>query len=113
MAQPHIDVVLVAWGSGDLLGPAVEPLAAAPRIRVIVVDNACPVGSARYVEHLPVTVVRTSNEGWGAGACNAGAAVGAAPVILILNPDVRLTAEGARDLAARLLADPATAAADR
>jgi GT2 family glycosyltransferase len=106
---PRVDVVVVGWGAGELLRPTVEPLAGTSGLRVVVVDNGCPAGSSASVHDLPVTILRTPNEGWGP-ACNAGAATGDAPAILILNPDMRIAPEDVARLAARLLADPVLAA---
>jgi len=94
-ATTAVDIVIVNWNAGALLRDCVAALdtsTAAGRLHVIVVDNASTDGSA---EELVVTAARLSvirnaeNRGF-AAACNQGAAVGHAPLLLFLNPDVRV-----------------------
>ncbi|MFC0282884.1 glycosyltransferase family 2 protein [Camelimonas abortus] len=92
----QLDVVIVNWNAGALLGECLDALAAstiAAALHVIVVDNASRDGSwAACVARrdLRVSLIRNpDNRGFGA-ACNQGAAAGDAPYLLFLNPDTRV-----------------------
>jgi GT2 family glycosyltransferase len=102
---PLLDVVVVNWNSGALLRESIAALAAsslAARLGAVVVDNASSDGSADGLEAaaLSLTVVRNPRNRGFAAACNQGAALGQAPFVLLLNPDVRV----APDTLARALA---------
>jgi N-acetylglucosaminyl-diphospho-decaprenol L-rhamnosyltransferase len=104
-----VDVVVVAYNSARTLRACVEPLAGLPGVSVTVVDNASSDDSRSVIAGLPVDVVRMAeNRGFAAG-CNAGAAGGSAPYVLLLNPDARLGARGIDALAGVLDAEPRTA----
>jgi N-acetylglucosaminyl-diphospho-decaprenol L-rhamnosyltransferase len=91
-----IDVVIVAYRSGDHLRQAVEGLAGLPDVRVIIVDNACPEQSYRQVADLGAEVIHAAaNQGFAAG-CNLGIAASSSPSVLLLNPDASI---GGEDLA--------------
>jgi N-acetylglucosaminyl-diphospho-decaprenol L-rhamnosyltransferase len=101
-AQPRsandVDVVVVAYNSGDHLRATVEPLVGLPNVHVIVVDNASPEGGLETLADLPVTAVSLSeNRGFSAG-CNAGWRRGRAPYVLFLNPDARIDGSSLRAL---------------
>jgi N-acetylglucosaminyl-diphospho-decaprenol L-rhamnosyltransferase len=102
---PAVDVVVVNWNTGDCLRSCLAALAASTGPvrfgRVVVVDNASSDGSADLPPRfepttdrpaggagtLPVTVLH-NQANWGfAAACNQGARLGAAPYLLLLNPD--------------------------
>jgi len=109
-AAPAVDIVIVNWNAGAPLRDCVAALdtgTAAGRLHVIVVDNASTDGSA---EELVVTAARLSvirnaeNRGF-AAACNQGAAVGHAPLLLFLNPDVRVAPDTIAQTV-NFLADP-------
>src|SRR4051812_31996425 len=105
-----IDVVVVAYRSGATLRGCVEPLAALERLRVTVVDNACPDDSVATIEDLAgVDIVRAPRNGGFAYGCNLGVACGHAPYLLFLNPDARIDAGSLAALTAVLEADPQTA----
>ncbi|HET8758006.1 MAG TPA: glycosyltransferase family 2 protein [Solirubrobacteraceae bacterium] len=108
-AQVEIDVVVVAYRSGDTLRGCVEPLAALPHIRVTVVDNACPEDSTKAVSDLGVEIVRSGRNGGFSYGCNVGAARGSAPYVLFLNPDARID-EAALGRLVAVLRDDRTAA---
>lgn len=106
-----VDVVVVAYNSRDTLRGCVEPLAADPRINVVVVDNASPDRSLEAVADLEVTrVVENTNRGFGHG-CNAGWRAGTAPAVLFLNPDTRMSADDVVGLARAVEDDPPVGAA--
>ena len=108
-----LDVVIVNWNGGVLLASCLASLAAvedAGGVQVIVVDNASTDGSTAAPPALPrpLRLIRNrENQGFGR-ACNAGAALGTAPVILFLNPDTRVDRDALRRARAALLSDPRT-----
>ncbi|GGC63304.1 glycosyltransferase family 2 protein [Chelatococcus reniformis] len=92
-----LDIVIVNWNSGDLLGACLDALAAAAAARdlhVIVVDNASRDGSDAVATAprpgLAVTLIRNAMNRGFAAACNQGAARGQSPLVLFLNPDTRV-----------------------
>src|SRR5438094_5316865 len=96
-----MDIVIVNWNTAEYLVTCLQSIAdtqaRTPADKVIVVDNASSDGSqeaaGRYAPILPLIFVQNeANRGF-AAACNQGAALGAAPLILFLNPDVRLNAD--------------------
>jgi GT2 family glycosyltransferase len=92
---PPLDVVIVNWNSGELLRGCIASLgrtAGKHNLSIFVVDNASGDGSSDCLPamDLEVEVVRSSENLGFAKACNAGAALGQAPYILILNPDTRV-----------------------
>src|SRR5262245_43933087 len=92
---PALDIVIVNWNSRSLLEECVASLdqsTIAARLNVVVVDNASRDGSAGKlaVERMALqVVVNTSNLGF-AAACNQGARKAHAPLLLFMNPDVRV-----------------------
>lgn len=92
---PSIDVVIVNWNAGALLQTCVAALTGssiADKLNVIIVDNASTDNSTQAIggSELRLSVIHNAtNRGFAAG-CNQGAAVGSAPYILFLNPDVRV-----------------------
>jgi GT2 family glycosyltransferase len=98
MNEPEVDVVIVNWNSGGYLADCIRSLDALdPRgyriAGVSIIDNASTDGSADIgATRVPAHVVRNAtNLGFGA-ACNIGARIGRAELILFLNPDARLDA---------------------
>jgi N-acetylglucosaminyl-diphospho-decaprenol L-rhamnosyltransferase len=108
-ASVEVDVVVVAYRSGDTLRGCVEPLSAMPHVNVVVVDNACPDDSTRTVADLPLEIVRSPRNGGFSYGCNLGAARGTAPYLLFLNPDARLDEAALGVLLAVLREDAGTA----
>ncbi|SEE93944.1 hypothetical protein SAMN05444161_7983 [Rhizobiales bacterium GAS191] len=94
----RLDLVIVNWNSGAHLSACLEAIAASPEDvsrlgKLIIVDNASTDGSAAldgFTKLLPLTIIQNSDNRGFAAACNQGAARGDAPVILFLNPDVRI-----------------------
>ena len=106
-----VDVVVVAWRSAATLPACLASVVGDPAVAsVTVVDNASPDESASVAAALGARVVEAGrNVGFGAG-CNLGAAGGAAPYVLLLNPDAAVAAGTVAGLAAVLDADPRAAA---
>ncbi|TXM97051.1 glycosyltransferase family 2 protein [Methylobacterium sp. WL64] len=111
--RPILDVVIVNWNGGALLGACLASLAAvqeAAAVQVIVVDNASRDGSADDLPALPrpLRLIRNAeNRGFGR-ACDQGAAAGEAPAILFLNPDTQVAPDALRVALDALSADPRT-----
>jgi N-acetylglucosaminyl-diphospho-decaprenol L-rhamnosyltransferase len=90
-ARKRVDVVVVAYNSGDQLRGCVEELSHDPAIQVVVVDNASSDESVEIVADLEVQVVELEqNLGFG-GGCNAGWRTSSSPYVLFLNPDARMS----------------------
>jgi GT2 family glycosyltransferase len=102
--------VIVSYRSADTLRGCVAPLAAMPRVRVTVIDNASPDNSLATIADLEgVDAVSAPRNGGFAYGCNLGAARGSAPYLLFLNPDARLDAAAIEALAAVLDEHPRAA----
>lgn len=100
----HLDLVVVNWNSGPLLGrllDSLEPLRA-EIAAAVVVDNGSRDGSERAAERAGVELLRFPENRGFAPAANAGVARGAAPFILLVNPDVRIQAAAVRGLCREL-----------
>ncbi len=110
---PGVDIVIVNWNSGALLGNSLRSIArdgGAHVASVTVIDNGSADGSADVeVPGLAVDIVRTGqNLGFGK-ACNLGAQRGTAPYLLFFNPDAEMR-PGALDEAVAFLEAPPGAA---
>jgi N-acetylglucosaminyl-diphospho-decaprenol L-rhamnosyltransferase len=113
-ATPAVDIVIVNWNAGALLRSCVAALEAssiASRLHVIVVDNASTDGSVDglAVAASSLSVIRNAENRGFAAACNQGAAAGRAPLLLFLNPDVRVAPDAIAQ-ALDFLAEPAQTA---
>jgi N-acetylglucosaminyl-diphospho-decaprenol L-rhamnosyltransferase len=89
---PDVDVVVVTYRSGEVLGPFLDTLRAATErpVEVVVVDNspALDDGTRAAAEGPGVRLLRSGgNLGYGRAA-NLGAAGGTADWVLVANPDV-------------------------
>jgi N-acetylglucosaminyl-diphospho-decaprenol L-rhamnosyltransferase len=105
MAEPLVDVVVVSYNSREFLRGCVEPLAADPEFRVVVVDNASPDQSLEAVEGFDILRVARDRNGGFARACNEGWRLTSAPYVLFLNPDARIAPDDVRRLVAALQRD--------
>jgi len=110
---PAVDIVIVNWNSQSLLEDCVASLdqsTIAARLNVIVVDNASQDGFAGRlaVRRMALQVVVNANNLGFAAACNQGARKADAPLLLFMNPDVRVEID-AVEKAAAYLAAPAHA----
>ena len=105
-------VIIVTYNSAAVLPGLLNSLAAAidgiRRVEIVVVDNASEDNSVSIArEHLiEIKVIETGRNGGYAAGINAGAnAVGPEFDLLILNPDIRLSPDSARQLL-KCLDDP-------
>ena len=110
-----IDVVIVSYRCADLLRECLGSLEGLPEresMTVYVIDNASADGTAGVVraEHPGVHLVENATNRGFAAACNQGIRAGAAPLVLILNPDAALSPETLAPLLERLAAEPRVAA---
>jgi N-acetylglucosaminyl-diphospho-decaprenol L-rhamnosyltransferase len=102
----RVDIVIVSYNSRAELRACVEPLVGLDWARVIVVDNASTDGSLEALAGLPATAIPLAqNQGFAHG-CNAGWRVGAAPAVLFLNPDARISPASLAKLVDVLARDP-------
>lgn len=103
---PHVDVVVVAYNSRDVLRACVEPLVRLPWVNVTVVDNASPDDSVAAVADLPLRIIRAPRNGGFAYGCNIGLAAGRAEFVLFLNPDASIDPASLGTLTRSLRARP-------
>lgn len=101
-----IDAVVVSYNSRETLRACVEPLAALDGVAVTVVDNGSSDGSLETLAGLPVDAFASGRNGGFGFGCNLGAARGAAPYILFINPDARISAADLAHLTGVLDAEP-------
>lgn len=106
-----VDVVIVAYESGEYLARAVASVASEPQVgRVIVVDNGSTDGAPEAVAsaHPNVAVIRAVNRGFAAGN-NIGIAASDSPWVLLLNPDAEMASGSLASLVAFASAHPQAA----
>ena len=98
--MPKVSVIIVSYNAADELEACLSSLADLPEVKadpdlaqVIVSDNGSTDDSVvRAVRVLPSAKVIENGSNFGfAKACNVGARVAAAPLLLFLNPDARAT----------------------
>jgi GT2 family glycosyltransferase len=111
-----VDVVVVNWNTGDCLRACLASLNASVGVElesVVVVDNASVDGSPDHLPELSTLRVLRNHDNRGfAAACNQGSAMGAAPLVLFLNPDT-VVEPTTLARAAWYLLDPSAQAARR
>ncbi len=106
------DIVVVSHNHADVLPACLRAVAGLePRpLSVTLIDNASSDGSAAvaraFVDRLPVAVVAGSANLGFAGGANAGLARGAAPWVLLLNPDCAPRSDFVAALLAAAVARP-------
>jgi len=94
----ELDVVIVNWNTGGYLADCLRSVHASAGAvdlgRIVVVDNASGDDSLararRWLDGPPSVLVRNPGNAGFAAACNQGARLGTAPLILFLNPDARV-----------------------
>ncbi len=97
-----VDVIIVTYNSAGTIESALEPLAGAPSVRLIVVDNASSDRTVDALRGLPVDTIALEQNGGFAHGCNVGWRAGDAPYVLFLNPDARIAPDAVAALAAEL-----------
>lgn len=108
-----IGVVIVNYGSVDLLQKYAAQIGATTDLTFYVVDNFSSIQNRAAVralcaDHGWTPILQDNNTGFGAG-CNTGfhrALIDGAEAVITLNPDVAITADALRRLGQRVLADP-------
>lgn len=111
-ALPSVDIVIVNFNAGTLLGRTVESIFRMDTDsfvleQTVVVDNASIDSSISSIDQStrPVNVIQNdSNVGFAKG-CNQGASTGSAKYLLFLNPDIRVQS-GTIEVAVRFMEDP-------
>lgn len=95
---PTLSIVIVNWNSGSGLDTCLRSIERAKHERfalesVVVVDNASTDASLSGIDQtsLPIVEVRNDRNVGFAAACNQGAAQSDSDLILLLNPDTRLS----------------------
>jgi GT2 family glycosyltransferase len=110
-APVQIAVVVVTYNSAGDIGPLIGDLRIAANdrpIRLVVVDNESSDGTPDLVrEHTDAILINSGGNLGYAGGINVGMTqVGRCEAVLILNPDLRLSAETISELFDTLAADP-------
>lgn len=111
--MPQVTAILVNYNAGDELAVALRSIqrdCARVPWEAVVVDNASSDDSAAVVETFPqATLIRNpANVGFGR-AVNQAAALAAAPLLLLINPDCRLISGALSTLRSVLDAEPSCA----
>lgn len=94
--KAELDVIIINWNGGDLIKACLDSLQQAKKITdnfsVVIVDNSSTDGSAEDISGLSnvAFVQNRRNEGFGR-ACNQGAKLGHADLIVFLNPDTQVS----------------------
>jgi N-acetylglucosaminyl-diphospho-decaprenol L-rhamnosyltransferase len=105
-----VDVIVVSYNSRAHIRACVEPLARSADVEVIVVDNASADRTLDAIADLAVKAIPlTTNAGFAHG-CNVGIAAGAAPFVLLLNPDAEMDEASVKKLVQVLEREPDTGA---
>lgn len=108
----EVGVVVVTYGSADVVGSCLASLPLAELGDVVVVDNNSPDETLRVLQDFAdrvQIVALPHNLGFG-GGCNAGAQrLSSARYLLFLNPDASIDASGLRELLRYLEAHPSVA----
>lgn len=114
MTAPRVDAVVVSYNRSELLAASCAALARSTEpANLYVVDNASADGSPDAVRRAVPEATLLCNEtnvGF-AAAVNRGAAAGAAPYLLLLNPDAVVRPDTVAELLAVLENDPEIGAA--
>jgi N-acetylglucosaminyl-diphospho-decaprenol L-rhamnosyltransferase len=93
-----VDAVVVSYNSGRTIRRCVEPLLAADSVRMLVIDNDSRDDTLAAIAGLPLEALPQSENRGFAHGCNAGIEAGAAPYVLLLNPDAVIELESVQTL---------------
>jgi GT2 family glycosyltransferase len=106
--RPAVDVVVLTWNDGDVLGDAVASALASTDVdvRVLVVDNGSAIPPALPADDRVSLLRNATNIGVAAGR-NVGVRAGSAPYVCLLDSDARLEAGTLSQLCRPLIDDPA------
>jgi N-acetylglucosaminyl-diphospho-decaprenol L-rhamnosyltransferase len=107
----RVDVVVVAYRSGETVRGALLPLLGKDFVRVFVVDNASGDSTIDVLRSLSVETIALEHNGGFAHGCNVGAAAGSSAYVLFLNPDAHIEPEAVQALVDAMEADPKIGAA--
>ena len=86
----RVAIVVVTYRSGEVIGPCLDSFAHLPDIEVIVVDNASTDAGPQQVRDRNIRLIANPKNAGFAAAVNQGVRATEAPLILLLNPDIRL-----------------------
>lgn len=109
-----VDVVIVSFNSRDMTADCIAHLDDPRVAQIIVVDNASSDDTESALRDRfgdRIELIRLEQGVGFAAACNTGASVGTAPLVLFLNSDILTTPDAISLLAAELEGDPKAVAA--
>ena len=107
-----LSIVIVNWNSGQELRALLDSLSSVIEqgVEVIVVDNSSDDNSADgAADRAGVRLVAFQENRGFAAAANQGISLARCPLVLLLNPDIRLTGEAVRLLHDRACSRPGAA----
>jgi GT2 family glycosyltransferase len=105
----RVAIVVVTHQSGDVIGHCLDAIARLSDAEVVVVDNASSDSTCGKVAASGRRLIANSGNAGFAAAVNQGVLATSAPLVLLVNPDVRL--ETGIDSLERCFEDPKTGAA--
>jgi N-acetylglucosaminyl-diphospho-decaprenol L-rhamnosyltransferase len=88
--MPRVAIVVVTYGSGDVIGACLDSLVHLSDAEIVVVDNASDDSTRGETSARGVRLIANPTNGGFAVAVNQGVRATSAPFILLLNPDARL-----------------------
>ena len=86
----RVAIVVITYGSADVIGPCLDSLAGIQDAEIVVVDNASADETCAEVARRNVRLTANRHNAGFAAAVNQGVRETSAPLILLLNPDARL-----------------------
>ena len=106
LPAPAVDVVILTWNDGDVLGAAVGSALASTGVdvHVTVVDNASDSPPTLPIDNR-ITRIRNGSNAGVAAARNQGVRAGSRPLVCLLDSDARLEPGSLAQLCAPLLID--------
>jgi N-acetylglucosaminyl-diphospho-decaprenol L-rhamnosyltransferase len=98
--MPRVAILIVTYNSGEQIGGCLDALKGLDAVEILVVDNASADATRSEVKLRGVRLIENSTNIGFAAAVNQGVRATAAPLLLLVNPDVHLVS-GLDDLARR------------